>query len=60
MDDATESDVIYEALTILMRLSTRSIQGFRQDFTQIEFITWAKQTGSTSWTFLPMILVCIV
>lgn len=36
MDDSTESDVLYEACSILMRLSARSIKGIRADIDQIE------------------------
>ena len=36
MDDSTESDVLYEACSILMRISARSIKGIRADIDQIE------------------------
>lgn len=36
MDDTTESDVLYEACSILMRLSARSIKGIRADIDHIE------------------------
>ena len=58
MDDATESDVLYEAMTILMRLSVRSIQDIRQDIDQIELPSLADPAaGSTVWAVLPLILV---
>lgn len=63
MDDATETDVLYEAGSILLRLSARSIQGIRQDIDQIELAnpisSLAEQAGSTGRTFLPLILVFI-
>lgn len=59
MDDATETDVLYEACSILMRLSARSIQSIRQDIDHIEIpiANLADQVESSSWTFLPLILV---
>ena len=36
MDDATETDVLYEAASILLRLSVRSFHGLRADIKQIE------------------------
>jgi hypothetical protein len=72
MDDSTESDVLYEACSILMRLSARSIKGIRADIDQIELpnlsielqnlvdeppVYGADRNGSSnSFNFIPLIL----
>lgn len=68
MDDTTESDVLYEAASILMRLSARSIKGIRADIDHIELpnllvveespVVGSDRIGSSSnssLNFLPLI-----
>lgn len=49
MDDATETDVLYEAASILLRFSLRSLYGLRADIKQIELppIAEEQDTGPT-------------
>lgn len=66
MDDSTESDVLYEAVSILMRLSARSIKGIRADIDQMELqnllvveesaVGGESFSSSNSFNFLPMIM----
>ena len=67
MDDATETDVLYEAATILLRFSVRSFHGLRADFKQIELplttLTTEEYSGYTtagntqlSNTLMPLML----
>lgn len=67
MDDSTESDVLYEAASILVKLSARSIKGIRADIDQIELqnlLTVEEPTladdetivNSHSFSFMPMIV----
>lgn len=67
MDDATESDVLYEACSILMRISARSIKGIRADIDHMELqnlLVVEEQTldgndrinNTNGFSFLPLIL----
>lgn len=68
MDDTQESDVLYEAVSILMRLSARSIKGIRADIDHMELpnllvvdepTVAGDRIGSSnnsSLNFLPLIL----
>jgi len=60
MDDATESDVLYEAISILMRVSARSFQDIRDDLGRVEMGGVQRKGGRDSDLFFTLVVGLLV